>query len=225
MKKLFLFDIDGTLIRSGGAGKRSFDKAFQELFGIRDAFKNVDMHGMLDPIIFNNAAQYHKIKSNGHFVKFKKLYIKHLKEESKRIETWRKIEGIIDFLKKYKNQAYFALLTGNIFEGAKIKLQTMKLWEYFDTPEVGAYGDHAKERVLLGEIALDNIKKIKGLSFNSDNIYVFGDTKHDIAVAKHIKAKSVALTSGGISEGELKRHNPDYIADNYNDLMKKKFEI
>jgi phosphoglycolate phosphatase-like HAD superfamily hydrolase len=223
MKNLFLFDIDGTLLRTGGAGTRSFDKAFFDIFGIKDAFKNISMHGMLDPLIFDSALKRHGIAPNGHFEMFCEGYLYYLKKEALNPENWNVVEGVFDFLKKHKNNAVFALLTGNIFEGAKIKLETLGLWDYFPTPEIGAFGSDATERKYLGDKALKKIEIMLGLKFSPENIYVFGDTKHDIGVAKHIGGKSLALTSGGIAKGELLLHNPDFVAENFNDFMNLSF--
>ncbi len=218
MEKLFLFDIDGTLLRSGGAGKRSFDKAFFSLFGIESAFKNVDMHGMLDPIIYKNALDYHGIKENG-FNEFKNLYIEYLKEESQNPKGWYTVDGVFDFLTKYQDLAYFALLTGNIFEGAVIKLSTLNLIQYFPDAETGAFGDDAEQRKYLGDKALNKLNIKYGLKFSPENIFVFGDTQHDIAVAKHIGAKSIALSSGGISLETLSEYNPDILANNFQEII------
>ena len=223
MKRLYLFDIDGTLIRSGGAGKRSFNKAFNEIFGIDNAFDDIPMHGMLDPIIFQNALSFYGIISNNYYRKFKKLYLKYLSEETKDISGWKVVEGVKSFLKKNQDNAFFALLTGNMYEGAKIKLEAVGLWDFFPEPEIGAFGDEAEERIHLGNIALKKIKKKRGIEFNKRDIVVFGDTQHDIAVAKHIGAQSVALSSGGISLNILQKYQPDYLAENFTELMNIEF--
>ncbi len=219
MEKLFLFDIDGTLLRSGGAGKRSFNKAFYELYGIKDGFKDVDMHGMLDPIIFSNALKYHGLNGNNRFEEFKKLYVNFLKRESFQPSGWYLIEGVKDFLEKFKNKVHFTLLTGNILKGALLKLNTLKLLNYFPDAEIGAFGEDAHERKLLGKCALLKIKEKYGFEFSPEDIYVFGDTPHDIEVAKFIKAKSVALTSGGISFDRLAEFEPDILANNFREII------
>ena len=158
MMNLFLFDIDGTLLRTGGAGTRAFEKAFYDVFGIKNAFKGISMHGMLDPLIFNKALEIHGIEKNGHFELFSEGYIYYLKKEALSPENWNVVEGVKDFLEKHKNNALFVLLTGNIFEGAHIKLSTLGLWDYFPNPDVGAFGTDGAERIYLGDRALKKIK-------------------------------------------------------------------
>ena len=107
-----------------------------------------------------------------------------------------------------------ALLTGNMREGARIKLTHLDLWKYF---EFGAFADDSGTRNELGPFALARAKECLGIEFSPERVYVIGDTPHDIACGKAIAAKTIAVATGSFSVAELKSHQPTHVFADFSD--------
>jgi phosphoglycolate phosphatase-like HAD superfamily hydrolase len=100
-----------------------------------------------------------------------------------------------------------ALLTGNLREGARLKLSYLGLWDYF---EFGAFADDSSIRDELGPFALARAKEKLGIEFPPERVYIIGDTPHDIACGKAIGAKTIAVATGAFSVAELSALNPTH---------------
>src|SRR5271169_6701336 len=122
--KFILFDIDGTIMDSGGAATKAMDTAFMELFSVRDAFQTISMAGKTDLQILKEGFELHKIDySNGTVPEFYRTYVGYLKENMKGAGGHVK-PGIREALRllHFREECILGLLTGNIEEGARIKL-------------------------------------------------------------------------------------------------------
>jgi len=214
---LFLFDIDGTLIASGGAGEYSMRLAVQDMFGVEDGLGGVEIAGRTDHLITENVfkkfgAQWTPERA----AEFLDLYLKHLAVELPR-KKGRLLPGIIELLEALKARPHvaMALLTGNLERGAKIKLSHYGVWNYF---EFGAYADDHSDRNRLGPVARARAQKRHGVVFPPERIFVIGDTPHDIACGRAIGAKTVAIATGGQSREALAAHQPDFLFDDCGDV-------
>ena len=209
--KLLLFDVDGTLIHSGGAGRRSMLKVFEEIYGIEDGFKNISMYGMTDPLIFKEALANHKIvwrKEDEE--RFKDLYIKYLRTGIHTPKSLKRImPGTVELLEKISQNGNLirGLLTGNWKEGAEIKLGFFKLNHYF---ELGSYADDSEIREELVPFAVRRCENAKGIKLNPQEVYVIGDTPLDILCAKPYGAKTIVVATGIHTKEELLAEHPDY---------------
>lgn len=193
--KLILFDIDGTLIDSGEAGTRALNLAFQEVFSIPDAFRGISMAGKTDIQIMKEALKRHGLDSeNGNIEILCRKYIKHLKYQ---------IENPRRHLKPFIREALTALvgkedfsiglLTGNIKEGARIKLSPFGISHYFS---VGAYGDDDEDRNRLLPVAVERFKKVHKKGVDYRDCIVIGDTPRDVECAKVHGAIAIAVATG-----------------------------
>ena len=209
--KLLLFDVDGTLIHSGGAGRISMHQAFEELYGIEDGFKNISMYGMTDPLILkealaNHGLQWRKRDEN----RFKKLYIKYLRTGIHTPLPLKRIMAgtveLLDEISQHRNLIR-GLLTGNWKEGAEIKLGFFNLNRYF---ELGSYADDSEIRKDLVPIAVKRCEDQKGITLDPEDVYVIGDTPLDIQCAKPHGAKTVVVATGIHTKEELLAEDPDY---------------
>ncbi|HOJ50529.1 MAG TPA: HAD hydrolase-like protein [Spirochaetota bacterium] len=205
MSLIFCFDIDGTLLSTNGAGTRSFKSATWHLFNKKIDWSNISMAGRVDPGIFKDILKLIDYEySDDIWDKFKSLYIENLKKEIKNSEV-TVFDGVYEFLKSIENEDKI-LVTGNIKEGAKIKLGFKKLSDYF-------YWD----RSVFGDDALyyrDELADVL-LKRNKSKIpVIIGDTPLDISLAKKTGGISVAVTTGIYTAEELKKYNPDFILDN-----------
>lgn len=216
-KRLFLFDIDGTLITAGGAGTRSLDRAFNALFGIKDAFKSVKMSGKTDIQIIKEGLILHDLPCfNGIIEKMKGMYLGFLREEMH--NPWKKMKpGIAELLALLKNDAKpLGLLTGNLEDGAGIKLEPFGLNKYFID---GAFGSDNEERDELLPIAIKKFSA-KGLAFSPADCVVVGDTPRDVRCAKIHGAFSVAVSTGPYSKDELLRTEADMVLESFEEAEK-----
>jgi phosphoglycolate phosphatase-like HAD superfamily hydrolase len=210
MKKLVLFDIDGTLIDPGGAGRRSLGHTFNELFAIKDAFAEIRMAGKTDIQIIKEGLSVHRLSSDDRDLpSLLSVYLKHLKTE---IMNKKKFinPGVVELLDTLKamDGYWLGLLTGNIERGARIKLGAFGLNRYFS---VGAFGDDNENRNLLLPIAVEKFRKMTHLSINCDDCIVIGDTPSDVECSKPLGAVSIAVSTGPYSYDSLLETGADYV--------------
>jgi phosphoglycolate phosphatase len=114
---------------------------------------------------------------------------------------------LLDLLRQ-REDIVLALLTGNLERGAKLKLTHYGVWHYF---EFGAFADDHHDRNALGPFARARARERHGFEFPPERIFVLGDTPHDIACARAIGARAVAIATGKYSTAELAAHAPDFL--------------
>lgn len=211
--KLLLFDIDGTLVRLDGAGLKALDKAFYDIFGIKDIAFKVDFFGKTDPCIYEDILRLAGIEEELAEKKYDDIaaaYLKYLRLEIDSFSGNPVIEGVREFLECNGNLSdrILGLLTGNIELGGRIKIERWGLSDYF---AFGAFGSDSKKRGELVNIAVGRALKLYNIkSFDKSDIYVIGDTPLDIKCAKDNNVKSVAIATGKYSFNDLARYCPDY---------------
>src|SRR5712691_8775930 len=172
---LILFDIDGTLVLTGGAGGRAMSLAFADVFGIPDAFRGIPMAGRTDAWILADAAAAHDIPLDSpDLARFPAVYLRHLGIEiltkGPRFGIMPGIPALLDALVD-RDDAYLALLTGNYEAGAQLKLEHFDLWRYF---RCGAFGDGAANRNGLVPKALARVAACGGPAVAPSNAIVIG---------------------------------------------------
>lgn len=208
--KLILFDIDGTLIDSGGAGTRSLNAAFREMFSIDDAFGGISMAGRTDVEIIRTALLKHGFPDDdGEIPAMMDAYVGHLRRE---IENKRRHikPGIMDALKELSETGgvALALLTGNIERGARVKLDSFGLNEYFP---FGAFGSDEDDRDRLLPVATGRFREHYGMDIGFADCLVVGDTPRDVRCAKVHGARSVAVATGSYSYEALLETDADIV--------------
>ncbi len=143
--RLIIFDIDGTLLHTGGAGLRAFKQAAEETLSCSITFTKTDFAGKLDCNIFS---RIYSIHSNGNvdfaetWHAFTTRYIQYLKAEAKNGFEWKVYPGVREFVERESKKSLLSLLTGNIKKGAELKLKTVGLWDCFPC---GAFGDEGPD--------------------------------------------------------------------------------
>ena len=196
--KLILFDVDETLIDSGRAGSRSLDLAFKEMFGIEHAFRDIEMAGKTDPQIVAEAFLLHGIdRPEGGMQAFFETYTKFLKDCVHNAVGHIK-PGVGNVLTDLSSRdgLVIGLLTGNIEEGARIKLQRYGLNSYFRT---GAFGSDSEDRNELLPVAVERLYRESSVKVDYRNCVVIGDTPRDIRCAKPYGAMAVGVATGSYS--------------------------
>ncbi|MDR3404012.1 MAG: HAD family hydrolase [Chthoniobacter sp.] len=216
-KKLLLFDIDGTLLTSGGAGERALRRGFRDRFGIDDDLTKVEIAGRTDSGIARQMLASHGLpETPENLAAFFDGYLQFLAEELP-ASPGALLPGILPLLEALKPRPdiVLALLTGNLARGAETKLTHYGVWHYF---EFGAYADDHHDRNQLGHFARRRALEKHGIEFSSERIYVLGDTPHDITCARAIGARAVAIATGKFTVEELRPLNPDYLFADLSDV-------
>jgi phosphoglycolate phosphatase len=205
MPLIVLFDIDGTLVLTGGAGRRAMTLAFHDLFGIPDAFAHVAMAGRTDAWVFSQAVAAHAQAAAAQaLAEFRDRYLEHLAVELDRPAPGKEVmPGVRPLLDELAGRpdVYLGLVTGNFEQGARLKLEHFDLWRYFRT---GAFGDIAHDRTELVQDALARIQAQGGPEASRRPVVVVvGDTPFDVACAVATGARSIAVATGGFSVRDL----------------------
>lgn len=216
MKKLLLWDIDGTLITTKGAGRDSLVAALRDVHAIEGEISGKELAGRTDPLIFKSLCERYGLDHNPQAQHdFSEAYLGHLACQIKNREGLTH-PGIIDILDAVAARPDLAqgLLTGNMEQGAQIKLEHFKIWHYF---EFGAYGPDGATRNDLGPHALKQAYAKLGVAFEPENTFVIGDTPHDIECGKAFGARTIAVATAGFSRAELESHQPTVVFDDLGD--------
>jgi phosphoglycolate phosphatase len=214
--KFILFDIDGTLIDSGGAGSRALNLAFEEMFSVKNAFHEVSMAGKTDVQILKEGLAMHGIShANGIIPEFFLAYVRYLGENvlTRKGHIKPGIRPALDALSS-REENILGLLTGNISDGARIKLQAYDLYSYF---RLGAFGDDSEDRNQLLPIAVCKLEKTASLRLDFRDCIVIGDTPRDIDCAKPYGALSVAVATGPYSSTSLRDAGADVVFEDLSD--------
>ncbi len=216
---MLLFDIDGTLIYSGGAGTRSIEKAFKKVYGIEKAMENILPDGKTDPLIIEEVF-IKKLKRNpekGEIENILNLYLLYLEKEIYN-PKYKVFEGVKEFLEwAYKSKRFLlGLATGNLEKGAKIKLKPSFLLKYF---KFGGYASDSWERSEILKKAYEKGLLIaKRENSKVKEVFVIGDTPRDIIAAKKAGFKSIGMALYNFSEEDLKRAGASYVFKDYYSL-------
>ena len=210
MVRLVLFDIDGTLIRTGGAGVKAFAKVFHTEFNAADGFERLKFAGRTDFNLVREFFSFHQIPPTPqNFERFFDRYVfwlDHILHQSK-ATLCPGVGEFIGGLQALPQPPLLGLLTGNIRLGAEIKLRHLNLWETFQT---GAFGDDHEERGQIAAIARQRGSRILQTDLAGSQVLVIGDTPFDIRCARAIGARCLAVATGGHPLPELELHQPDW---------------
>jgi len=216
-QRLLLFDIDGTLIHSGGAGVQALKAAFKERFGINDDLQDIEIAGMTDSGIVLSILNNHKIPATNENVSaFLDSYVHFLSLELP-LRKGKLMPGVLELLERLKSRPHvvLALLTGNVSRGARLKLEHYGVWHFF---EFGAFADDHRDRNELGRFARARAEEKHRREFAASEIDVIGDTPRDIACGKALGARTIAVATGRWSRDELAKHHPDFLIDDLSEV-------
>ena len=215
-RRLLLFDIDGTLITSGGAGEAALKDAMRSRFGVEEDLAGIILAGATDARIARELLEKHGIAvSSENVAALLDTYLGHLSDRIGRHDG-KLLPGIVPLLNvlSHREDAVLALLTGNVSRGAEIKLTHYGVWDFF---EFGAFADDHHDRNELGKFARARALERHGEEFPPSRIYVIGDTPKDIECGRAIGACTVAIATGHYSAAELKEHSPDFLFEDLSD--------
>ncbi len=215
--KLILFDIDGTLVDTGGAGSRALDIVFMEYFSIKNAFRDINMSGKTDTQIIKEGLTAHNLPlDNRYIADIVVLYLKTLSREinNDRKRTMPGVREALSALTNDNGSYYLGLLTGNIEQGARIKLSPFDLNKYFP---FGAFGSDDEDRNKLLPYATKRFSLIYNKEIDFTNCIIVGDTPRDIDCAKPYGAYCIAVATGYYSTSRLRDAGADVVMEDLSD--------
>jgi phosphoglycolate phosphatase len=207
---ILLFDIDGTLIRSGGAGKAAMERGLEDAFGIRFQHDTIPYGGRTDVAIGRDLLNVHGLEpTDDNLAKLQAAYQHHLDDTLNKFDG-AVLPGIQDALRVLHGQPTVALglLTGNVQSGARKKLLHFGLWDFF---AFGGFADGTPDRNVVAQRAYAEATRHVQQDVPGDRVWVIGDTRHDVTCARSINARAIAVETGGISRAELATAEPDYL--------------
>ncbi|MFP6612068.1 MAG: HAD hydrolase-like protein [Pirellulales bacterium] len=214
--KVCLFDIDGTLIRSGGAGQKAFKAALSAEFGIGQFNGGVAFSGRTDRAIVRDFFMLSGVSDSAEaWQRFETAYLRQL-PLTLASSDGTVLPGVKSLLADLDRHAAveLGLLTGNTAAGAKLKLSYYGLDHFF---RFGGYGDDVLNRDAVARSALNVARQRINDQLRLDDVFVIGDTPLDVRCARAIGARAVAVCTGFSTAEELRASEPDLLLDDLAD--------
>lgn len=216
--RLLLWDLDETLVTTGGAGERAFERAAEEVFGISISMCEIDYSGRTDSaigVLVQKVCGFPKDPEGIDRYLASFLHFLPLELPLNKPRVLPGVESLTSMALESNSYAQ-GLLTGNLAAGAKIKLKYFGLWDRFP---FGAFSDDSSQREDLGPVAMKRATTTYNTTFTSEKTVVIGDTLRDVACAQAFGARSLAVASGPYSVAELRSAGADCVVESLADGM------
>ena len=214
-----LFDIDGTLLTTGGAGARSWTWAFETLYGVPADIGNFSEDGMTDPDVARGTFRgaIGREPTDRELARVLAAYLERLPHEVGTSDGYRVLPGARDLLERLRREGYLmGVVTGALEAAAHIKLARGGLNGFF---AFGGYGSDSPERDELTRRAIDRASGAIGRPIGAETVYVVGDTPKDIQAAHAVGAVGVGVASGKYSVDDLRAADADISLDSLEEPM------
>jgi len=211
-----LFDIDGTLLNSGGAGQAAMEAAFLAEFGFENPVEGLTTAGRTDRAIAADLFAFFGLEHDEDLhQRFVGAYLDRLPAELARRDGLV-LPGIPELLETLNDRSdvVLGLLTGNFRRGAQIKLGHHQIDHYFD---FGGFGDHHHDRDSVARDALEEVRRRHDDDVEPDQVWIVGDTPADVQCGRAIEANVVAVSTGIYSHEQLQAAEPDHLFADFSD--------
>lgn len=215
MKQLLLFDIDGTLVDTAGAGLEALRAGMRDAFPAqsRAPLPPLDLRGATDAGVIRDLFEACGVEGSlQNREQFVAAYLRRLQQflsappGSALPRALPGVGALLSHLSANPDRFTIGLLTGNLEAGALAKLRHFDLDRFFS---FGAYGLDREHRIELGPVALHRAFLATGRSFSGKETVIIGDTPKDVECARAFGARCVAVTTGGYSAEDIAPHEPD----------------
>jgi phosphoglycolate phosphatase len=218
MKKLLLFDIDGTLLQADDATRQAINKTFGEIFGIENPQQNVPFAGRTDLGIFKDAALAlaGRPLSGPELQKVVERYLKLLPDELARC-PFRLMPGVAALLPLLagKKEIILGLETGNLEPAAYMKLKRGGIDGYFS---LGGFGSDSEERAEFIRVAIERARNLNHGSIQDNNIFLIGDSPFDIAAGRKAGINTIGVLTGHADRNILLAESPSCLLPDLSDI-------
>lgn len=220
--KLLLFDIDGTLLKSNGAGRRAMNQSIAPMLGLDTLnLEGIDFGGRTDPQIIRDILMANGLEQDEAEATLTEAINSFVVAYSQTFqdEYVTALDGAVELVQALAEFQHIqlALLTGNVQPTAYIKVGGIGLADYFP---FGAFGSDHADRSYLPQVAVERALGYTGHTFREKDIVIIGDTKHDILCGRHLNVMSIAVSTGHYNSEDLSQYNPDYLLDDLSDTEK-----
>lgn len=220
MKKLILFDIDGTLLSTNGAARRAFERALLDVYGTAGPIDSLPFDGKTDPQIARelmSAAGLADAEIDANLPHLYRHYLDNMAREVAQpghvTHVYAGVREILAALQP-RTDVLVGLLTGNIAEGANLKLRSATLDHHF---EFGAFGSDSERRHDLPAIAVERALQRTGAHFRGKDIVIIGDTPSDVRCGQSLGVMAVGVCTGRHTHDELMQEGADVVFDDLSD--------
>ena len=217
--KLLLFDIDGTILSARGIPRIVMNKVLSGRYENFSYDQNYDFSGRTDPEIIEHLLNFAEVDFSVKDINQILLdFANVLDKEFQNNHPPYLLEGVAKLIDTLLNtgEVYLGLVTGNISDGARIKLESVGLSKYFP---IGGFGDDSKHRVELPPIAQQRAEEYYGIKFSKPHIWIIGDSIYDIKCAEMNNLRCLAVASGKTSRNILASAEPEFLEDNLSDTQ------
>lgn len=218
VRRLLLFDIDGTLVRAGDVGGAVFDRAISAVLGEPPAGR-VRMSGKTDPQIVREYLALMDAGDDAHLpAVLQQLEAELAQAGDELARDGKPCPGAPELLRRLATdeRLHLSVLTGNIAPNAVVKLSAFGLEKWLDL-EVGAYGSDHEDRTALVPIALDRLASLRGAKLSPDQTWVIGDTPRDFECARAAGAHCLLVATGRFGLAELEALGADVVLADLSD--------
>jgi phosphoglycolate phosphatase len=209
--RAILFDLDGTLLTTGGSGKRALSQALHEVLALPDALAQIHLDGMTDRSIVRQAVDAARRErcSEVEIDAVLERYLVLLAEALSRCSEYVVLPGVVALIERLAARGLgLGLGTGNVERGARIKLERSGLNARLT---FGGFGDDAEDRAALLAVGLRRAQAAAGRDLAPEEVWVIGDTPRDVLAARAIGVRVLAVATGRYPEAALARHSPDAV--------------
>ncbi len=216
MKYVCLFDIDGTLLNTGGAGQRAMERALTDVFGVLHPNENIPAAGRTDRAITADLFAHHELAlTEQEWEHYQSVYFGHLQSTLRELQGMI-LPGIVRLLDRLatRRDVTLGLLTGNFREAARLKLEHHAIDHHF---AFGGYGDRHHDRDDVARVAWSETRRHLGRDIDPRAVCVIGDTPSDVKCARAIGARAIAVATGMFTADELSRSQPDELYPDFSD--------
>lgn len=205
-----LFDLDGTLLTTGGTGRKAMDAAIREIAGLADGLGTMRLDGMTDRGIVREAVHAHgRTCSEDEIDRVLARYLELLEHGISACAEYTVLPGVVEAVQVLRGRGLaVGLGTGNVEKGARIKLERSGLNPHLP---FGGFGCDAEDRAALLARGVERAEAVAGRKLSGDEVWIVGDTPRDIAAARKIGARVLAVATGHWHVDALREHGPDAV--------------
>jgi phosphoglycolate phosphatase len=219
-RRLFLFDIDGTLVTAAGAGRSALSRALLAAYGVTGPIDAYDFRGKTDPRIVSDLMRGAGLDDARIAAGLSACYAAYVAELEAVIGDGSRVRvmpGVAELVRGLaaRDDAVLGLLTGNIRDGARVKLAPTGLWPLFP---IGAFGSDDGDRRRLPAVACERARAHTGRAFAFDEVTIIGDTPLDVDCARACGAVAVAVATGFHPAADLTACQPDLFFTDFSDV-------